>query len=62
MSQATTNCWDVKLGKKTIDTVYFNGTMSEDEVRQSLIDHDGMNPEITVVLRSRHPTPRRLRA
>lgn len=52
--------WDVKVPQPNpkkrgvieywlIDTVFFIETMSEDEVRRSLIDHDGYPSNIVVV-------------
>ena len=40
--------WDVYKGGGRIDTVYFGGDMSADEVKRSLVDHDGYDPSITV--------------
>jgi hypothetical protein len=42
--------YDVFLFGKWIDTVFFTGYTTE-EVRRSLIEHDGYNPNITVVAR-----------
>lgn len=35
-------------GPECIDTVFFDRRMSDDEVRRSLVDHDGYDPRITV--------------
>ena len=39
--------FDVLLKGQHVDTVYFVGLTAE-EVRRSLIEHDGMNPAINV--------------
>ena len=41
--------WDVYLNGEWEDTVYFLPTMGEGEVRQSLVNHDGYDPDIVVV-------------
>jgi len=33
--------WEVFLGSKWIDTVFFDNSCTHDEVRTSLINHDG---------------------
>lgn len=40
--------FDVYLGKEITDGVYFDDGMSDDEVRLSLIEHEGYDPRITV--------------
>jgi hypothetical protein len=40
--------WDVILNGKVIDTVFFNEDCDAEYVRQSLVDHDGYDPEIEV--------------
>ena len=41
--------WDVKLGSKIIDTVWFDDTYRDpQEVLQSLIGHDGYDVNIKV--------------
>jgi hypothetical protein len=40
--------WNVYLGGKLIDTVWFDEDMSAEDVRRSLINHDGYDPAITV--------------
>lgn len=41
--------WDVYLEGEWIDTVYFQPQIDEGYVRQSLVNHDGYNPDIVVV-------------
>lgn len=38
--------WDVYLKGKLVTTVFFDNDMRGDEVKQSLINHDGYSPEI----------------
>jgi len=40
--------WDVFLDGKKIDTVFYSGNDDADDVRRSLIDHDGYDSRITV--------------
>jgi len=40
--------WRVTLAGKHIDTVFFNADMSADDVKRSLIGHDGYDPAIVV--------------
>ena len=40
--------WDVYLKGYWIDRVWFIDQYTAEEVRRSLINHDGYNPEITV--------------
>lgn len=40
--------WDVFMGSKLIDTVYFTISCDEDYVRRSLIDHDGYDRRIRI--------------
>ena len=40
--------WNVCLNGKIIDTVFYDDDSDAEEVRRSLIDHDGYDPEITV--------------
>ena len=48
------NAYDVYLNGKLIDTVFWNktcdggGKITVDDVKQSLINHDGYNPNIIV--------------
>ena len=41
--------WNVYLRGKWIDRVWFIDQYTAEEVRRSLINHDGYNPEIRVV-------------
>ena len=41
--------YEVYLGKRHIDTVFWVDNSNADEVRHSLINHDGYNPQIIVV-------------
>ena len=41
--------WDVFLGAKLIDTVYFTANCDEDYVLRSLIEHDGYHYRIQVM-------------
>lgn len=45
-----TGAWNVYLRGKLIDTVFYNpgANVDNDDVRRSLIDHDGYDPGITV--------------
>jgi len=40
--------WNVYLGGKWIDCVYFDSDMTAFQVRDSLVDHDGYNPSISI--------------
>ena len=40
--------WNVYLGARRIDTVYYTANCNKDYVRSSLIDHDGYSPNIVV--------------
>lgn len=40
--------WNVYLHGKKIDTVFWVPSADADEVRRSLINHDGYDPAITV--------------
>lgn len=42
------NAWDIYLGRRLIDTVFYMKGISAEEVRISLINHDGYAPRITV--------------
>ena len=46
--------YNVYLGTKLIDTVFQSGKSDADEVRRSLIDHDGYDHRIRVVKARRH--------
>jgi hypothetical protein len=49
----SSQAFDVYLGRKLIDTVFYSKSaqVTTDEVRRSLIDHDGYDPGIRVVKR-----------
>jgi hypothetical protein len=62
--------FDVYLGRKVIDTVFYSASakVTNDEVKRSLVGHDGYDPSIRVVRRRgsrknpkqyRYPSPRR---
>lgn len=38
--------WNVSLNRKRIDTVFYNNDVKKEDVRQSLINHDGYDPSI----------------
>ena len=40
--------WNVYLHGNLIDTVWFAASMSAGDVRRSLIDHDGFDPDIVI--------------
>ena len=44
------NTYDVYLGYKHIDTVFFDKSLTAQEVKTSLVNHDGYDPAITVLL------------
>lgn len=46
--------FDVYIGPRHIDTVFFDARMSAKEVRRALIDHDGLPSTISVF--KNHPT------
>ncbi len=49
--------FNVYLGSRCIDTVFANGYTAE-EMRRSLVDHDGYDPRIRVTkARPRSPSP-----
>ena len=45
------NAWEVYLGKRLIDIVFFDVDCDKDYVLRALINHDGYNPNINVYLR-----------
>ena len=45
----TMNCWKVILDRRVIDKVFFVSTMKAEEVKRSLVNHDGYDPCIKVV-------------
>lgn len=44
------NAWNVYLNGRLIDTVFFDKTCDEHWVYDSLVNHDGYNPNIIVKL------------
>jgi hypothetical protein len=40
--------WDAFLNGKYIDTVFFSESFDHEYVKKSLVEHDGMNPDIKV--------------
>lgn len=40
--------WDVYLNRKRIDTIFYTADQTAEDVRRSLINHDGYDPGITV--------------
>lgn len=48
--------WDVWLGNKLVDTVFHDARDTADDVKRSLVDHDGYYPEIAVVPAGTVPT------
>jgi hypothetical protein len=40
--------WDVFLGTNKLDTVYYNPSCTAQYVRETLIKHDRLDPEIVV--------------
>ena len=49
--------YKVYLNHKLIDTVFWVNNSDADEVRTSLINHDGYDPQIIVRLDKTHSTP-----
>ncbi len=47
------NRWDVYLGRRLIDTVYYLPSCTDEYVRRTLVNHDGYHPNIRVVLSKR---------
>lgn len=43
--------WDVFLNGKKINTVFYNNGISAEDVKKSLVEHDGFNTNIKVKLR-----------
>lgn len=41
-------CWDVYSGTTWLDSVFFDYATSAEEVKKSLIEHDGYPPNIEV--------------
>lgn len=46
--------WNVYLNGKLIDTVFFVPSMEADDVKRSLVNHDGYDPAITVLRDNRY--------
>jgi len=44
--------WDVWLGARCIDTVFYDTGCDAEYVRRSLIDHDGYSPLIVLLERT----------
>lgn len=40
--------WNVYRGEKLVDTIQFDSKMTQEEVRVSVMDHDGYPPDIRV--------------
>lgn len=40
--------WNVYLKRKLIDTVFYEADCDKNYVKESLVNHDGYNPGITV--------------
>jgi hypothetical protein len=40
--------WNVFEGRKHVDSVFYDPSMGADEVRRSLVNHDGYDPGIVV--------------
>ena len=38
--------WNVSLNRKRIDTVFFNPDIKKEDVKRSLVEHDGYDPDI----------------
>ncbi len=43
------NCYGTNVEKRLIDVVFFDKTMNKDEVRKSLIEHDGYPYDIYLI-------------
>jgi len=41
--------WDVYLNEECIDTVWFDEDIPSQEVRKSLVEHDGYDSDIVVL-------------
>jgi len=41
-------CWNIIRGRKSIDKVYYDSDIKSDEVKRSLINHDGYPSDIRV--------------
>lgn len=40
--------WNVYRGRKLITTVFYSDGVTADEVKDGLVNHDGLPPDITV--------------
>jgi hypothetical protein len=43
-----TTAWNVRIKGKTFDRVYYNADIKKEDVKRSLVEHDGYDPEITL--------------
>jgi len=41
-----TNAWNVSLKRKNIDRVYYDANIKKEDVKKSLVEHDGYDPDI----------------
>lgn len=41
--------FNVSLDDREIDTIFWQGKITSEEVKQSLVEHDGYDPEIEVI-------------
>jgi hypothetical protein len=41
-----TTKWNVSLNRKRIDSVFYNADIKKEDVKRSLVEHDGYNPNI----------------
>ena len=41
--------WDIYLRGRWINSCWFTAHMARDEVRRSLIDHDGLPADVTLI-------------
>lgn len=51
----STKAYDVYLRGRLIDTVFYTSYESADEVKRSLVNHDGYDPAIVVRVSRRKP-------
>ena len=42
------NAWKITLNGHMIDMVFYNDDIDKEEVKRSLIDHDGYDPRINI--------------
>jgi hypothetical protein len=40
--------WNVYRGTKLVDTIYYDSKMAQEEVKTSIMDHDGYPPDIRI--------------